>query len=75
MRLVILITTIFSLLFTTISYTQTTIENFDKVPQPMIPDYSKLGSWAAHPKKKDKADEIPRPLRKEVTDLSEKVGS
>jgi hypothetical protein len=73
MQIVLLITTIFSLLFATNAYTQTTIESFDKVPQPVAPDYSKLETWAAHPQKKDKADKIPCPLKKEVTDLPEKV--
>ncbi|MBL4648663.1 MAG: DUF3089 domain-containing protein [Aureispira sp.] len=73
MRIVILITTILFLLFTTNSYTQTTIKSFDKTPKPSVPDYSKLETWAAHPKKKDKADAIPAPLKKEITDLPEKV--
>ena len=73
MQIVILITTILALLFTTNAYTQTTIESFDKTPQPTAPDYSKLETWAAHPKKDDKSDLIPRPLRKERTDLPEKV--
>lgn len=33
-----------------------------------VPDYSNLDHWAAHPWKKDPADSIPAPLRKEERD-------
>lgn len=33
-----------------------------------VPDYSNLDHWAAHPEKKDPADSIPAPLRKEKRD-------
>lgn len=73
MQIVTFIITILSLVFSTTSYTQNTIENFDQTPQPAAPNYSKLETWAAHPKKEDLADKIPRPLRKELTNLGEKV--
>ncbi len=46
---------------------------FKDSPVPESPDYSQINHWASHPDKKDKADLIPRPLRKEVTNLPEKV--
>jgi len=33
-----------------------------------LPDYTDLDYWAAHPDKKDPADSIPRPLKKEPVD-------
>lgn len=35
------------------------------------PDYSNLDFWAAHPAKKDPADSIPRPLRRQLQDTAD----
>ncbi len=60
------------MLFTT-SKSKNPVGKFDNAPQPAAPDYSNLANWAAHPAKKDYADLIPRPLRKETTNLHEAV--
>ena len=46
---------------------------FADSPVPSAPDYTQLQHWAAHPSKKDKADMIPRPLRKFASDTQDKV--
>lgn len=46
---------------------------FEEAVLPALPDYSKLTHWAAHPDKEDNADKIPRPLKKELTNLPQKV--
>jgi len=46
---------------------------FEEVPQPPAPDYSKLANWASHPLKKDLADKIPRPLRRDTTQLRDSI--
>lgn len=73
MQFIIFLTLILSLLFFTTTYAQNSIGSFDKTPAPAVPDYSKLENWASHPTKKDNADKIPRPLRKETTDLPKQV--
>lgn len=64
---------LFMLVFQARVQAQEPVSKFDRTPQPIIPDYSQLSSWAAHPDKKDNADLIPKPLRKETTDLADKV--
>lgn len=33
----------------------------------LVPDYSQLQYWAAHPDKKDPSDSLPKPFKKEIT--------
>jgi len=35
------------------------VGTFDKLPAPMVPDYSHLNNWAAHPKLEDKSNYTP----------------
>ncbi|BDS10638.1 DUF3089 domain-containing protein [Aureispira anguillae] len=73
MQIITLVTLVLSLLLITNSNAQNEISSFDEAVQPQLPDYSKLEHWASHPNKKDNADKIPRPLRKELTNLPEQV--
>lgn len=56
-----------------ISQAQLDSGSFEDSPVPTQPDYSKMQNWAAHPAKDDPSDIIPRPLRKQTTNLSEQV--
>ena len=35
---------------------------FGECPTPPAPDYNNIDNWAAHPDKKDPADEVPKNL-------------
>lgn len=52
---------------------QSAYVSFDSTAKPLVPDYSNIDNWAAHPSKKDLGDKIPRPLCKYQTDLAEKA--
>lgn len=56
-----------------LAYAQTPYAKFDSIAQPLVPNYSELDNWAAHPSKEDPSDAIPRPLRKQTTDLAEQA--
>lgn len=73
MQIAFSFTLIISLLFFKSIQAQEPIKGFDETAKPVAPDYSKIEHWAAHPNKKDNADLIPRPLRKETTTLPEQV--
>ena len=73
MQLPSIFTLVFMFLLPSDFFAQSTIAAFASTPQPPAPDYAVLDSWAAHPDKEDKADMIPRPLRKMTTDLATKV--
>lgn len=73
MKKILFYTLLFMLSLNAKIQAQQSVGTFDQAPKPAVPDYAQLSSWAAHPDKKDNADLIPRPLRKETTDLAEKV--
>lgn len=52
---------------------QSPYPSFDSIAKPLVPNYSSLKNWAAHPQKKDLADLIPRPLKNKTTELKDSI--